>query len=306
MHYNISSKRKNDAVMTIRQNNSKKAFEIEGLNQAAERITGYSSEELIGKDFRKLLPERLVEHIENVVDYETNDLAIAFSRIRLFFILNKKGEEIPVSMKLFYSLALEANVPEFELLMRDLTLINKLEELRNKMITEESDNYLYQFSENISLPSRALMDKKLDFIKEFINDYSIDVTVVTLAIDQYNVINAKYGDDEANFVIYEISKMINKTLRSGDTLCYLGNGIFGAILLDCNYKDMGSVVKRLKGIIQINQPISLKFSSSRVPVTVSSSYQEVKADTDTKDLLRNCIVAIADIELLGGDSSKRI
>lgn len=308
MHHNISSKRKNDGVLTVRQNNSTKALEIEGLNKAAEKITGYSSEDLINKDFRKILPSRIVEYIDSIVDYEdgsSSDLSIAFSRIRQFYILNQEGKEVPVSMKIFHSVATEANNPEFELLMRDLTLITKLEELRSQIVDSNTENDFYRFSEDIKVPSGVVLGKKLDLIRNFINGYPLEITLAICAVDQYSMIQSKYGDDETNFVIGNLSKVISKTMRSGDVLCYLGKGIFGAVLLDCNTTDMQSVINRISNMVK-SKPMDLKFSSSSIPVTLSASYEEVTGISDIEKTIEECIKALANLEVRGGNRSVHI
>ncbi|MCE3233106.1 MAG: response regulator PleD [Rickettsiaceae bacterium] len=297
MKATISAKRKGDALITLCQNNTEKRLEIEKMNLAAEKLTGYPSGELIGKNLELVLPDRVRETVSEYVDFteEAGDFASVARKIPNFQILNKSGREIPVSLKVFYLISETHDKLEYELLMRDITLIKRMEELKD---TLAANSDLGAVDDQIDIPSEAALGSALQIAHEFIENDPIEVSFAIVAIDNMPAYLAASGEAAVNIMIKDVANEIQKTCRDEDIIGYLGNGQIGLLLLDCNTDNAKSVLGRVKKNI-LGKGIKLDEKDPKLSLTIA--YIQIQADYDMEKLISVSRETVNALQAQGGN-----
>ncbi|PIR39104.1 MAG: hypothetical protein COV35_04380 [Alphaproteobacteria bacterium CG11_big_fil_rev_8_21_14_0_20_39_49] len=293
METTLSAKRKGDALITIRQHNNNKVVEVVGMNPAAEKLTGYKPEELVGGRIASLLPDRINESLEENIEFEdpSYDFASVARKIPNFQVKNKNGKKIEVSMKIFYLTSKNPTVQDYEILLRDIRLIKKIEELKNEIASEMNG----RGSTDISTLMHAY-----NTAYKFIAEDPIEVTFVTLGIDNFSKL-ASHDEMTVSKVINKYTDIIKKTCRNEDIAAHIENGVIGLVLLDCNTQNAKDVI-----INRIIDNISSKtiglFDGTEFNTTLTVCYTQLIADDNPTDIFNACIDKTLYNQQLGGNS----
>lgn len=294
----ISAKRKNDAVVTICQNNQKKAVEILELNRAAERLTGYSADKLMQQPLALILPDDVKEQLESYVEFDTTgeaDVASVLRKVLHFNIKNHQGKIVPVSMKVFYVLSEDAN-PRYELLMRDVTLQNHLEELKTRFhASKEKD-------ETTGLASAATIEDGLSLLADAMQQSSIEATFTLMKVDNLDQLTTENDPDSEAHILKEAGKSIIAACRTEDIVGYLGNGLIAAILLDCNTEDAKVVLNRIRMKAE-STPITTNAANpdKRTSISISIGFAEIATNSTKDTLVEHCQAALDKAQKEGGN-----
>lgn len=109
-----------DAVLIVKSDGN-----IEFANQTAEAYFGYSSKELIGMPYEMLVHSDGVEHLADEVN------------LKRFHGVRKNGTEFPVEIS---QSQVRVNGDRYQsVIIRDVTELKKLEEIRNRLIASEKE-----------------------------------------------------------------------------------------------------------------------------------------------------------------------
>jgi len=293
MKSTLSAKRKGDALITIRQNNNKHLVEICNMNNSAEKLTGYHLEEILGLGFNSILPDRINESLQDYIEFEdpNNDFASVARKIPNFQIISKKGNEIAVSMKIFYLASENKGMQEYELLLRDIRLIKKIDELKSKISSETDGREITDVN--------GLMDA-YDTAYEFVDDYPIEVTFATFGIDSYNNYVVHHDDISLIEILNKFAKLIKQTCRTEDVVAYIDKGVIGVILLDCNTENARDVISRILDKAASHQ---LKMiDGSNFNTTLSISYAQIDTEYSPAEIFNACIDSTFNIQDSGGNA----
>lgn len=302
MSSTISAKRKNDAVITVKQNNDNKTVDIIGINSAASRLLGQTPENLVQKPLQVILPDELSDDLVSYVDFEFggNDLASVLRKMRKFQLVGKDGNTIPVSLKVFYVLSDDLN-PHYELLMRDTTLLERIEALRDKLMSIHKDKAA-ALDTKTGLANAQLLTNTLSHIVEFIKGYAIDISFALMNIDKLANLSQKYeGETESN-ILRAIGAIAEQTCRNEDLVGVMGNGTIGIILFDCNATDAQVVLNRLRQAVGTTQIKPYEFEEKPlINVTSSFAFAELTGNHNIQELLNSCKASLDKAEKAGGN-----
>lgn len=124
----IIARRKDDAVVSICQDNKKKTVLISGLNQVARDLLKYEEENLLNKPLINILGARAAGNVKNYLEYTENghDLLDILPKVIDFSLIDAKGEDIRTKVKVFRTAQFASNKINYELLIRDISLSHKL------------------------------------------------------------------------------------------------------------------------------------------------------------------------------------
>lgn len=302
MYSSIAAKRKNDAVITVKQNNDGKSLEIAGLNPAAEKLTGYSMDDVVNSDFMMLLPVTIRDAVAGNIEFENdgNDLATVLRKVPEFKLLNKENKNVNVSLKIFYVISSETAKPEFELLMRDIRLLKKIEELKNKAHEEENvdslqDDKQYDFVAN-----------KITLANNYVKDENVEVTFAILKADQYESLFESDGDIITEKVDKYLIDTVQGTLRTADICSPLSDGMVGIMLFDCNGDDACGVFNRLLSKIKATSSENLALDEEReVSLTASIGFMQLNGLEDASTTIKLCEQALEEAENNGGCQTRK-
>ncbi len=110
-----------DAILSIDEDQKIMLF-----NNAAQRIFGYTSEEILGKDLSILIPPRYGDHRRFVRHFLEKEAPRIIGKTLSLTALKKNGEEFPIQMGLSY-LKMDQGIT-FTAIIRDVSEQKKLEE----------------------------------------------------------------------------------------------------------------------------------------------------------------------------------
>jgi diguanylate cyclase (GGDEF)-like protein/PAS domain S-box-containing protein len=299
MKATISAKRKGDALITVRQDNSQKKIEIARMNMAAEKLTGYPGVELIGKNLETILTDKIKEAISDYVDFSDNmaDFASVARRVPNFKIINRFGKEVPISLKVFYLTSMDMNKPEYELLMRDITLIQVMEDLKAKLLQDQAQEAIDNYT---GLPSETAVVNALQTAYAFLAKNPIEVSFAIVAVDGLSNYIETYGEPVALDLVKSVAGEVKKTCRDEDIIAHLGDGDIGVVLLDCNTDNAKAVLNRVKK--NITSKMMALTNGREIQVTVSIVYIQLKATYELASLYEATRSSIVEVQERGGNA----
>jgi diguanylate cyclase (GGDEF)-like protein/PAS domain S-box-containing protein len=296
----IHTKRKIDALISIRQDNVAREIIIINMNEAAQRLVGYNAKEVSGKILSTILAPRVNEILESYLDFENNssDFAIVARKIPNFQILSKKGEIISASLKVFNLVGQGGDIQEYELLMRDITLINKIAELK-EIITNNSDK-IKDKDAKTGLPNINNVVYATDTAYSFLEQHSsIDVCFAMVEMRSFEYYKQNYGEYIACEIAGKVGDIIKKCLRTEDVLGYMGTGIIALVLIDCSLESAQNVFGRIQKDIASAQ-ITLK-NGKAVSLPIAAAYTQIRKDRDMALMINACEDGLDSITSRGGE-----
>lgn len=299
----VSAKRKGDAVINIYQDNNAKKIIIENLNPAAEKLTGYNKSELSGKDFDHVLAARVKEALHSYIEFDDaiNDFASVARKIPNFQIKQKNGREIPVSLKVFYLMSENKSRLEYELLMRDITLIQRIKELKEKLANTKAEDAL---DAETGLLSVSSIQDSLSVAYLFIQNAPIEVSFAAISIDNLTDYAEEHGEDEAFKLVKAVGKEVELTCRDEDLVGHIGAGDIGVVLLDCSAADAQKVLERVNKNV-ISKPIILE-NGEEAEAILSIAYFQLTTQHDLAHMYDTTLQKLLNIQESGGNKISQV
>lgn len=295
----VSSKRKNDAVIAVCQDNKAHQLKIERVNRAAEKLTGYRQLELVDKSLERLLPESINDLITSYLDYNdiSSDLASVLRKVRDFHLRNRKGEEVPVTFKVFYMPDSDAHKLKYEFLMRDMTLLQKVEELKQEMAQFHDGADMIEVETGL-LKERAIMEA-LARIQSFFNQYVVEVSVGVIGVDHLEDLASEYGTTVEE-IIRQLSAKAKRIFRTDDIVGCIDHKYICGILFDCSAEDAQKAFTRVKQMVE-RDPLTIPGAKKPMPVKLSIGYSQIQPNQNPQHVLGKCKNALNKAQDVGGD-----
>ncbi len=217
-------------------------LQILHANSGAERILGYSPEELKSMFLEQLLPAHQSNTIYIDMDrYISNpNSPQSFSIPDRVLLKHKNGKELPVSVSLTKKhqgdqvllIAIIKNMTRFD---------DQLRTLERKVFTDPLTQTLNRaafqsFAERIGVHELRKSD--------------VSFCVILMDIDDFKSINDSYGHDAGDQVLVEFAKQVKRVLRNGDRLFRTGGEEF--IIITCNLteKDAAQFAERIRKAVK--------------------------------------------------------
>ncbi len=260
--------------------------EIEFINQTFERITGYTLDDVRGKN------PSLLQHIDS---QHTDVYSVLWDNLTKgktwrgeLLQYTKKGEK-------FYGYTYaspvldEYHTPHHYLLVIEDITLRKQQELK---ILQQA-----HFDTLTSLPNRFL---SLDRLKQLLknakrNQYK--AAVLFLDLDGFKKINDSLGHDIGDKLLIEASKRLQTDIRSNDTVGRLGGDEFIILLNDILHPDdAGKVAEAL--LDQFRQVFSIDKRNLMLTVSIGIALYPDNGSTGS-ELLRNADSAMYNAKALG-------
>ena len=295
----ITAKRKGDGIISIKQDNAEKTIEIEMLNKAAEKITGRSSSELAGANFNNILPHRIKETLDGYIEFddENSDFAHIARKIPNFMLLNNLGQEIPISLKVFQVVSTESNKLQYELLVRDTSLIKHIKELKDRLSEKQDEEAVDAQTGLNSFPMfRDSLETSYHFVEE---NNNMEISLAIVAVDHLDQFEEKYGEKAAYSLVRHVGEKIIKICRTEDITAHIGEGDIGVILVDCNTEDAKSVLNRVNEALK-KDPFDLS-NKLQMEISLSIGYKQLSTALDIPETFERCVDKIINLQDNGGN-----
>jgi diguanylate cyclase (GGDEF)-like protein/PAS domain S-box-containing protein len=238
----------NDAIIS-----SDLEGQIVSWNPAAERLFGFSSEEMIGKPRSVIIPhthqdefkeiwERVLEG-DDVQDFETERLT-------------KDGHRVDVSMTVSAILDAAGHIIGASTIARDITEKKKTEELRRLALLDELTSlnnrrgFILLAGHQTTIARR---DKR-------------PMTLLFIDLDSLKVINDNFGHSEGDRAIVDAGRVLKETFRESDVVARVGGDEFCVLMMsDGPVMDSETPLVRLQTNMDLHnarrdRPYKLSFS----------------------------------------------
>lgn len=255
-------------------------------NKAAEKISGYSKEEVIennkiwellypNKEYRDLIYAKVLEIIssgEEIIDLETtilckdgNNRTISWNTQNM---KNEKGEVIG-------SIAIGRDVTKIKANEKELKLLtSKLKESNKKLLNL---SYVDQLT---NVANRRAYEEKITSETEAVRRSGKELSFLMIDIDKFKEYNDIYGHELGDSVLSKVANMIRNTLvRKTDFLARYGGEEFVVILPYTTIENATLVADK---ILQCMRNLNIEHSYSKFDkiLTVSIGLSSTRNGTD--------------------------
>jgi len=240
--------------------------EIVYVNKAFTELTGYTQEEVLGKNPRILQSKGTDEETKKLIRQGLEQQIPTRVTIKNF---SKSGEEYWLDLSILPLKNHQGKVTHFVAIERDVTEQKNIEQKLELLSRTDSLTGL--------LNRRAfdeILENELSRYKRTGEIYSL----LMLDIDHFKRINDKYGHATGDVAIQTITQSCKSALRSHDIVARIGGEEFCVLLPYTNNKVAFTVAEKLREIVA-NTKIAV--ASDDITMTISIGVSQVdKADTD--------------------------
>jgi len=213
---------------------------ILAVNPAFTRITGYSEDEIIGKN-RCILHSK--KHAEKFYQTKTKTLNAIGRWQGELWGKHKDGRFYAQWMTISTIYDADGNVEKRIALFSDITEKKKSEEI----IWQQAN-----FDSLTGLPNRRMFfDRLKQETKRTRRDHQ-KLAVMLIDLDNFKEINDAYGHDQGDLLLIEVTKRIQQCIRQSDTLARLGGDEFTIVVTEV--KNERSLEQIAQQIIESLQP----------------------------------------------------
>ncbi|MDG7053603.1 MAG: hypothetical protein LKM45_07110 [Wolbachia endosymbiont of Alcedoecus sp.] len=260
----ITARRKDDAVISVCQDNRRKTVLISGLNQAARDLLKYKKESLLNKPLINILSARAADDVRNYLEYAEDgyDLLDILPKVIGFSLIDSKGEDIKAKVKVFRTMQFTNDKINYELLIRDISLLHKLGIFKDEYLMGKK----YKNHDLFGIPDNESSILELRAISNFALQHQISIAVGVIGFDS--------NCEETNNALKVVIEHFHKNCRSDDFLGYIGENKVLFILFNCNTENTPKVIDRIHSAI--NKQL-LKQKLPRVSVIYGSIVQKLAA-----------------------------
>ncbi|MBI3354839.1 MAG: EAL domain-containing protein, partial [Nitrospirae bacterium] len=260
---------------------------IEYVNNAAEAITGYKKEELIGKNPRVFKSEM---HDAGFYKRMWDALSSGNPFVDIFINRNKKGEVFYIHQTIRPLKDKNGNITHFVATGKDVTQLKAM---------EEKLNYLAYNDILTGIPNRNFFVERLnrEIARSEYREKLFAVAVIN--IDRFKYINDTFGPAFGDHILKMVAERLSGTLRKGDVVARFGSDEFGIVFVDIRRsEDTARVFEKIRR--DFLQPI--RFKDEEIMVALSAGVSFYPSDGKSADeLIKNANIGLTKAKKQGGN-----
>jgi diguanylate cyclase (GGDEF)-like protein/PAS domain S-box-containing protein len=240
-------------------------------NKAAEDITGYLKEDMLGKDCQ----ETHLRHIDGEGHLICtagcplhHTLADGQQRKHNVFLKHKEGHRIPISVNVFPIKEEDKIVGVIEIFTPDSPNVYEndlIEQLSNSAMNDQLTG----------IPNRRKVENFLDFRFKEMKLFQNKFCVIFLDLDNFRVFNNTYGHDAGDAVLISVSKSIMHMIRSADLFGRWGGEEFIGIFVIKKDDDAVLLAEKIRALIE-----GTEITHEDMTLSVTASIGVTVADND--------------------------
>jgi diguanylate cyclase (GGDEF)-like protein/PAS domain S-box-containing protein len=230
-------------------------------NKAAHALTGYGSDELIGKSCKG----NLLCHIEKVSEPLCAEhcpllatIKDGASREALAFVRNKSGERIPVKAE-------TRPVYHNSQIAGALAILNRAE-VERKEVLVDSLTKLALTDRLTGLHNRGFLQGEINVKLAEMKQTKSQYGILFMDIDNFSKFNNTYGHEVGDMVLIELARTIEKTMQKTDSFCRWGGEEFVGLF---QIGSFGELTAYGDMIINAIRGIRLNFKNTELSITAS-------------------------------------
>jgi len=251
---------------------------IQYWNKAAERISGFTAAEVIGKS----CSDNILTHVDrdgNTLCKGMCPLAMTIAdgktREAEVFLHHKEGYRMPVSVRVNTLTDADGNViggvELFTSRSSSRSIERRIRDLEKKA-----------FYDNLTrLANRNCVENELQIRFEEQKRLGVSFGILFMDIDHFKEFNDTYGHDVGDLVLLFVADTLVKNARPSDLIGRWGGEEFIGILRNVTHENLEILGNRLRVLIE-NAYITLKTEQLHVSISVGAT---LMLDNDSSDTL---------------------
>ena len=264
---------------------SKKGI-IVNINKAFTKLTGYTREEIIGKNSNKLQSGKQDKEF-----YTSMWQQIVNTHEWRGEVWNKKKN----GDLYFQSLSISAMVDNSGQITHYIGLLSDVTE--KKRYVEKLKQHAF-FDKLTNLPNRILLDDRIDTMIEESQQHSTINALAFMDLDGFKTVNDTYGHEVGDLLLKEIAKRMQKLVKDRDTVSRLGGDEFVILLTNItNTQECEELIQKV--INDISKPIIYTNHQLQVTVSVGIAFYPDKEPIDRDELVRRADKAMYKAKING-------
>ncbi len=254
---------------------------IQSFNKAAERIFGYSAEEVAGRDVSLLMPEPYKgQHADYMKDYLTTNHAKIIGKGREILGQRKDGIVFPAYLVLSEIRVGDQRV--FTGILRDIT-----EHKRHEAFLTKAAMY----DPLTGLLNRRFFEEQLDVAMNSAKRYRHALCLCMGDIDKFKEINDRYGHTLGDEVLMKLGALIGEHVRKEDIAGRFGGDEFVICFSHTSSIEAVACIERVRHSLASH--IFCQDTDHPFIVTISFGF----ADLTTHDMDKTALIQAADKSL---------
>jgi diguanylate cyclase (GGDEF)-like protein/PAS domain S-box-containing protein len=236
-------------------------------NRGAERISGYSSDEVLGRN----CANNILMHISSNGDELclsccplAQTLADGQPREAEVYLHHKNGHRVPVAVRISPLLDDDETIVGAVEVFSDATshvrLMNELNELKNQTLADVLTG----------LGNRRCAGLEYKRRQGELQRYGIPFGLLFADVDNFKAVNDTYGHDTGDRVLTMVAKTLKSALRGMDTVCRWGGDEFVAVVPKVDEQGFRAIAERMRRFVEVS-PIPVEGGSLNITVSVGGA-----------------------------------
>jgi diguanylate cyclase (GGDEF)-like protein/PAS domain S-box-containing protein len=249
-------------------------------NRGAEKITGFTSQEVIGKHCRDNILIHIDEKGANLcLDLCPLTAVMQDSKpcVRDVFLHHKEGHRVPVSVRVnpMYNTTgqIIGAVEVFNDVSEKVSLLERLEELEKIVYIDPLTG----------LANRPYTELCLNDRFQELKRYGWPFGVVFMDIDSFKRINDRLGHDVGDKAIKMVAQALLKSTRSFDITGRWAGDEFVAIILNIDKKNLARIAERFRMLVEQSK---IPVGHDMIGVTISAGALLANLNINPEDLIK--------------------
>lgn len=258
----------------------KEGYIITDWNAQAEKLFGWSREEVLGRNFFDFLVDPSEsDTVKATLDkvWSNHELHIGINRN-----ITKYGELIVCE---WHNTQLPKNGDHYtEAVSQAIDITERLER-------EERLNHQATHDHLTALPNRKFFEELLEKSYAFASRHQRSFGLAFIDLDGFKAINDTYGHDAGDFLLKALASRFREVLRREDSLARFGGDEFAAILTETDDNEENN--QMLRRILEAaSYPVFYHGDSLNVSASMGVSFYTVQNNAQTEELLRQADMAM--------------
>src|SRR6266511_2098657 len=258
-------------------------------NPAADRIFGYSPEEMIGKSVDALVPEyRKGEDVGILAEVFTRKERIAQLETER---IAKDGSLVPVSLTISPIRDESGKLIGMSTIAHDVT---------ERKVLEAEVDYMHRHDELTGLFSMREFEHELGRQLPYSRRYGSGGAVLVLDLDDLQWINASLGRHAGDKLLVHVARLLTDRLRTSDTIARLTGDQFGVLLPEADEASANKVADDLLERVR-SRPAPLDTEPRRITCSVGIARFDNERAHTVQGLIAVADSAVEEAKRQGGD-----
>jgi diguanylate cyclase (GGDEF)-like protein/PAS domain S-box-containing protein len=271
-----------EAIMINDANNN-----IIDVNQAFTRITGYSREEVLGRN-----PKLLSSGRQDKAFYVVMWQSLTRDKIWRGEVWNRRKSGEVYAQQLSISAICDN---DGDTVLRYVAVFSDISHIKKH---EKQLEHIAYYDPLTRLPNRVLLADRLHQAMTQSQRSGQQLAVVFLDLDGFKNINDNYGHEVGDQLLIAVADRMKQALREGDTIARMGGDEFVAVLLDL--EDAEASVPMLTRLLAATaQAVHIGDRLLQVSASLGVTFYPQAEDMDADQLLRQADQAMYQAKLTG-------